>query len=188
MVFREIPQPGNELVKLDASGNLVIRSRVDKGQQRQDLENNMLPGSRVGLQGWERSHSQGAGTGHESPFGIVYAPSIVNQQYQNLGVEKKIRDLFEALPKFEKRKGDIILVLQTVTATWWETFPKKRDTRRLKDITYTIESHSQSLGTWTILFEATIWVDNAALSPRCGFEVDPNVSVGMIWKENPFYR
>lgn len=67
------------------------RSDRDAGESTHDRA--MVLGVEVGLECWERAHSQGQGTGHESPLGILFAPEGVNRKYQNRGIEAHIRDL-----------------------------------------------------------------------------------------------
>lgn len=63
----------------DADGAIVICSRLRPALDRRGFERLMFPGIEVGLPGWQRSHSQGSGTGFESPNAIRYAPEEVNQ-------------------------------------------------------------------------------------------------------------
>jgi hypothetical protein len=44
---------------------------------------------------WERAHTLGQGTGFESPYHILYAPELVNQELQNRGIESYLRTLVE---------------------------------------------------------------------------------------------
>jgi len=111
----------------------------------------MFPSIELGLKGWERSHSQGAGTGHESPHGILYAPKEVNQQLQNRGIEQFIRDFFQVKAK------DVDLYLTTVTTAW----PR---TRRLQSIEYVLEARRGNIR--RTLLEASIEVSNDRERPR----------------------
>ena len=94
-----------------SAGGIVIHSRLQPGQPRQDLEKKLFPSIVVGLFGWERAHSQGAGLGAESAAGIRYAPAEVNQHYQRLGIERHLRELVQRKP------ADVDLWLTTVTTT-----------------------------------------------------------------------
>src|SRR6185312_1460605 len=105
----------------------VIVSKVGAPVARSDFEKRMFPGVELGLVGWERSHSQGAGTGKESPHGILYAPAEVNQQLQNKGIEQFMRDFFKVKAK------DAELFLTTDTTPWPGTL-------RLKSIEYKFEA------------------------------------------------
>ena len=135
----------------DALGATVIQSRLRPGATRQDLERQMFPGLEVGLPGWQRAHSQGAGTGFESPNAIRYAPESVNQQYQRLGIERHLRELFSHKPP------DVELWLTTATSTHPRTL-------RLKEIQYRLDAvrGTQSRR----LFEASIAVSDSRDSPR----------------------
>jgi hypothetical protein len=62
----------------DALGATVIQSRLQPAPGRQGFEKQLFPGIQVGLSGWQRSHSQGSGTGFESPNAIRYAPEEIN--------------------------------------------------------------------------------------------------------------
>lgn len=50
----------------DAMGDTVIRSKLGPSTSRLDFEQQLFRGIEVGLPGWERAHSQGHGTGHET--------------------------------------------------------------------------------------------------------------------------
>ena len=66
----------------DAFGSIVIQSRLRSAVGRQGFERQFFRGIELGLPGWQRAHSQGAGTGFESSHAIRYAPAEVNQQFQ----------------------------------------------------------------------------------------------------------
>ena len=119
--------PFRETTFKDAFGATVIRSRLEPGVERQDFEKRLFPGVEVGLPGWQRAHSQGAGTGCESPVAIRYAPEEVNQEFQRLGIERYLRELVTEKP------ADTELWLTTVT----ETHPR---TLRLKEIQYRVDA------------------------------------------------
>jgi hypothetical protein len=140
-----------EGVSRDAFGSIVIRSVLKSPPGRSGFEKMFWPGVEVGLVGWERAHSQGNITGHESRHGIRYAPRIVNQHYQRLGIEKFIRELFE------EKSQDVDIWLTTVTATHPRTL-------RLKEIQYRVDAvrFGQSLA----LFEASIEIENKTDLPR----------------------
>jgi hypothetical protein len=90
-------------------GATVIRSRVGRPTGRLGLEETLPRSVQVNLEGWERCHSQGNITGAESARGIRYAPSEVNQQYQRLGIEQAVGDLFET----KAPSTDVILTTET---------------------------------------------------------------------------
>ena len=118
----------------------------------------LLPGIEVGLAGWERSHSQGPGTGRESIHGIVYAPYGVNQQLQRLGIERFLRELVP------KTAVGTELWLTTETYTY-------RDTNRLKEIIYRIDAVHQLQH--RKVFEASIEVDDQKVNPRIRVDATP---------------
>ncbi len=130
----------------DPSGAIVIRSRLAPAAERRDLEKQMLPAIAVGLAGWQRAHSQGAGTGVESAHGIFYAPEEVNQEYQRLGIERYLRELLQLTPR------GVALWLTTVTSA----HPL---TRRLKEIQYRVDAVRGRDS--RRLFEASIEVSNS---------------------------
>lgn len=142
----------------DRLGGIVIQSRIAKATARRGYERQYFPAIEVGLSGWERAHSQGSGTGHESPSGIRYAPAEVNQKFQRLGIERFIRELLEI------KAPDVELRLQTVTYS-------HPGTLRLKEIQYRVDAVRNGL--WRELFEASIEVENKKDHPR----VVPNVEM-----------
>lgn len=56
----------------DAFGDLVIVSRLRPPVERSGYEKRFFPGVQFSLDGWQRAHSQGAGTGNESAEGIRF--------------------------------------------------------------------------------------------------------------------
>src|SRR5579862_8218341 len=92
----------------DALGNIVIQAPMSAAVDRRGFEKQYFPGIEVGLAGWQRAHSQGAGTGRESPYAIRYAPQEVNLAYQTR-IENYLRQLVDAKP------ADVTLWLTTVT-------------------------------------------------------------------------
>lgn len=144
----------------DALGATVIQSRLRSAAQRQGFEKLMFPGIEVGLVGWQRAHSQGSGTGVESPMAIRYAPEEVNQQYQRLGIERSLRELLSLQP------ADTELWLTTVT----ETHPR---TLRLKEIQYRVDAVKGV--TSRRLFEASIEIADQKISPRVTVNSTPGV-------------
>lgn len=140
----------------DALGGIVIESRIAESPGRSGYERRFFPGVEVGLPGWQRAHSQGSGTGHESPHAIRYAPAEVNQEFQRLGIERFIRELFEA------KAADVELRLKTVTYT-------HPGTLRLKEIQYRVDAVRR--GVSRPLFEASIEVENKRDRPRVAANV-----------------
>ncbi len=92
--------PDGAMAWKNAGGEIVIDSKLAPGPGRSGHESNMP--SRTGFAEpeymaalYERAHSQGQGTGHESPYGIRMAPQVVNQRLQRYGIEEwlyKLRD------------------------------------------------------------------------------------------------
>jgi hypothetical protein len=146
----------------DALGATVIVSRLKPAVARQDMERQFFPGVQVGLAGWQRAHSQGAGTGFESPHAIRYAPEEVNQQYQRLGIERHVRELLARKP------ADVELWLTTATSTHPRTL-------RLKEIQYRLDAvrGPQSRR----LFEASIEVSDDRDHPRVTVHATPFASI-----------
>jgi hypothetical protein len=142
----------------DALGATVIQSKLRSPVDRQGFEKQMFPAIEVGLVGWERAHSQGAGTGFESPSAIRYAPAEVNQQFQRLGIERFLRDLFQ------KKAVDTELWLTTVTST-------HPGTLRLKEIQYRVDAVKGH--TSRRLFEASIEVADQRVNPKVSVHATP---------------
>ena len=136
-------------VSKDAFGATVIRSKVSSPPGRLDYETVFWRGVEVGLAGWERAHSQGNITGHESPHAIRYAPREVNRHFQEFGIEGFIKELFEM------KAPNVEIWLTTVT------YP---GTLRLKEIQYRVDA--VKLGQSRTLFEASIMVENKRTLPR----------------------
>ena len=144
----------------DAFGATVIQSRLQPAPGRKGFERQMFPGIDVGLAGWERAHSQGSGTGSESPNAIRYAPEEVNQQFQRLGIELYLRELVVLKP------ADTELWLTTTT----ETHPR---TLRLKEIQYRVDAVRKDES--RMIFEASIEVANQRVKPRVTINATPFV-------------
>lgn len=142
----------------DAFGDTVIQSRLGTAPGRQGFEKQLFPGIEVGLPGWQRAHSQGSGTGFESPNAIRYAPEEVNQQFQRLGIERYLREL-EAM-----KPPDTELWLTTVTSTHPRTL-------RLKEIQYRVDAVRQ--GVSRQLFEASIEIADQRINPRITVKASP---------------
>jgi hypothetical protein len=142
----------------DAFGDTVIQSRLQPAPGRQGFEKQLFPGIEVGLPGWQRAHSQGSGTGHESPHAIRYAPEEVNQEFQRLGIERYLRELVTLKP------ADTQLWLTTVTSTHPRTL-------RLKEIQYRVDAVKNGMS--RRLFEASIEVADQRLNPRVTINATP---------------
>ena len=144
----------------DALGAIVIQSRLGPAAERQHFEKQIFPGIEVGLPGWQRAHSQGAGTGLESPFAIRYAPEEVNQHFQRLGIERYLRKLLDQKP------ADTDLWLTTVTSTHPRTL-------RLKEMQYRVDAVRKGLS--RRLFEASIEIEDKRFNPRVTIQATPFV-------------
>lgn len=144
----------------DALGATVIQSRLGPAVLRRGLEKLMFPGIQVGLPGWQRAHSQGGGTGFESPSAIRYAPEEVNQHYQRLGIERYLRELLALKPV------DTELWLTTVTMTHPRTL-------RLKEIQYRVDAVKGAAS--RKLFEASIEVADQKINPRITAQATPGI-------------
>lgn len=155
------------VVVRDAPGGIVIRSRVALPPGRQGFEKQFFPGVDVDLAGWERAHSQGNITGSESPNGIRYAPTEVNQAFQRLGVEKFIQELFAA------KAPDVEFELTTITYT-------HPGTLGLREIQYRIDALRD--GRAEPLFEASIEVENRRQLPRIAIAAAPRLS-SVLWRQ-----
>jgi|SRR5271166_3949145 len=142
----------------DKFGAIVIQSRLRTGSGRSGFEKLLFPGIEVGLPGWQRAHSQGSGTGFESPNAIRYAPEAVNQQLQNSGIERYLRELVDLKP------SDTELWLMTVASTHPRTL-------RLKEIQYRVDAvrgvQSRKL------FKASIEVEDQRNNPRVTINASP---------------
>lgn len=149
-----------EGTRKDIFGATVIQSRMGTATARQGFERRLLPGIEVGLAGWQRSHSQGGGTGRESPDAIRYAPEEVNQVLQRLGIERYLRELVSLKP------ADTELWLTTVT----ETHP---GSLRLKEIQYRVDAVKGAAD--RLLFEAEIQIANDRIYPRVTVNASPYV-------------
>ena len=69
---------------------VIIETTIGAPQPRAGFEE-VLPPSPPGFQ---RAHLIGAGFGAESPLGVLHAPTQVNQELQNRGIEQFIRGLY----------------------------------------------------------------------------------------------
>ncbi|MFN8345490.1 MAG: polymorphic toxin type 4 domain-containing protein [Spirosomataceae bacterium] len=146
----------------DALGATVIQSKLNTGAGRKGFEKLLFPAIQVGLAGWQRAHSQGGGTGFESPYAIRYAPEEVNQEYQRLGIERYLRELVEF------KNPETELWLTTVTSTHTGTL-------RLKEIQYRVDAVRNNVG--YKLFEASVEVADNRDNPRVTIQATPFLMV-----------
>lgn len=133
---------------------VMIESKLGPGTKRQKFEQDMFSRSEMDpdyvKSNMERAHSQGAGTGHESPYAITYAPAEVNQALQNTGIELYLRQLVKNKPK----GVDYHLITGTTV---------HQGSRRLKSITYRVDV--SAAGNRKRLFELKIEVSDAVTNP-----------------------
>ena len=139
----------------------VTESVLGPSIKRAGFERRLLPGVDYGLQGWERSHAQGPGIGVESRHGILYAPRHVNQELQNRGVERHIRDLIDLAHDYG---GQVYLT--TITRA-------HPGTSRLQSIEYHVEVQCRS-GRKVSVYEAELNVGNEIINPRVTLTVAPS--------------
>lgn len=156
-----LPPPNGERTWRDAMGGVVIQSWVGKPGGRRGYEKQFFRGVEVGLSGWERAHSQGNITGHESALGIRYAPQDVNQAFQRLGIERFIAELYDEIGP------DRALLLTTATYSHPGTI-------RLKEIQYRIDVVRNGMA--RALFEASIEIENKRVFPRVSIHVELRTS------------
>jgi hypothetical protein len=145
----------------------VITSELGPARERRGFERQLLPGVEVGREGWERAHSQSAGTGAESRHGILYAPERVNQELQNRGIEKDLRNM----QKDCSAQG-VRLFLTTETRA-------HSGSDALKSITYRVDGRAAD-GRTARLYEAEITVEDKKNDPR----IAVSVSRGGRWDEH----
>jgi hypothetical protein len=147
------PSPGNRIIReFAARDGTVIEIEVGNGVARLGLEETLPSGTEVGLAGWHRAHSTGAGVGAESGRAIRYAPPEVNLKYQAAGIERFVRDFNR------ERDQNVRLFLQTTT----QTHPRSL---RLASITYRL-SAARGTGRASALFEVTINIADTRANPR----------------------
>jgi len=139
-----------------APDGFVIDIEVGRGVARLGLEKTLPSGTEVGLAGWHRAHSSGAGVGAESGRAIRYAPPEVNLGYQNAGIERFVREFNQ------ERASDVRLFLRTVTTT-------HPNSLRLASITYRL-SAARGSARASNLFEVTINIDDSRDNPRVWVE------------------
>lgn len=106
-------------------------SIIDDSIGRDKLETEIFSAKEADLleiEGMERAHTLGAGTGFESPYAIYYAPKTVNGFMQNEGIEALLRGTHLLLK--DRGRGRVGVLTKTVPHT---------GTLRLKEITYHVD-------------------------------------------------
>ena len=111
---------------------------------------------------YQRVHSQGQGTGHESALGIFYAPRELNQQIQNHGIERYLRELVE-----ENSGSGWELRLLTVATP-------HPGTELLANLEY--EVHVWSENEFRLLFGISISITSNKSDPKIAISVSPNAT------------
>lgn len=138
---------------LSREGAVVIESAVGPPAKRAGFESDLASATEAGLRGWERAHAQGAGTGVESPFGILHAPRLVNQELQNRGIEAEVR-MLQA-----QKRDDVRLFLRTEVHG-------RSGTSCLREINYQVSAVRAGDSRRRILFEASIEISGSPGNPR----------------------
>ena len=167
--------PGGERVWRTEEGNIVVESTLGRGTGRRDYET-VLPargeydddGFRDAL--YERAHSQGQGTGFESPYGIRLAPWVVNQRLQRYGIEEY---LYRLRAEFPPGSGtDFQVVTNTRT---------RERTLRMESIEYSIWVTQNGQRKRLFEFEIAITGDDVGMPqvemPRDKIWVNPGPDV-----------
>lgn len=149
-------EPGE--VRRTLEGSIIMCNEVRQATDRKGYEKMLFSATQVGLEGWHRAHSQGAGLGNEMREGILYAPPEVNLKLQNQGIEQHIRDIRDQLNPAAK------LLLTTETKA-------HEGSRRLKSIDYKLEVEIN--GKRTRLYEASIEVENKRDNPKVTVSATP---------------
>ena len=134
-----------------SEGSMIMCNEVGQATDRKGYEKMLFPATQVGLDGWHRAHSQGAGLGNEMKEGIRYAPPEVNLKLQNQGIEQHIRDIRDQL------HPDAKLLLTTETKA-------HEGSLRLKSIDYKLEAEMN--GERSRIYEASIEVENKRDNPK----------------------
>lgn len=74
-------------------GVLHIRTEITASSKRKSFEARLKRLITLRPEAFHASHMVGAGFGRENRYGIYWAPSEINLEYQNSGIEKRIREL-----------------------------------------------------------------------------------------------
>jgi hypothetical protein len=138
-------------VRRTSEGSMIMCNEVGQATDRKGYEKMLFPATQVGLDGWHRAHSQGAGLGNEMKEGIRYAPPEVNLKLQNQGIEQHIRDIRDQL------HPDAKLLLTTETKA-------HEGSLRLKSIDYKLEVEMNAER--SRIYEASIEVENKRDNPK----------------------
>lgn len=133
----------------DATGGQVTRARLVPGSPLA-LERQLLPGVTIDHQGWERSGGADLGRGAR------YAPRELRQALLRLGLDRFLREAWDALGKGAE------LVLTTTT----HTHPGGS---RLRDIRYRIDA--VRAGERAALLDASVAIEDRRQSPRVSLNV-----------------
>jgi Bacterial toxin 4 len=71
----------------------VLLSPIRPRSAAPNYNRRLSPGRDIGLPDYELAHLWGPGFGDEAWDGMMYAPRAVNQEWQNRGIEQRLRDL-----------------------------------------------------------------------------------------------
>ena len=98
----------NKQVRFDIAGEVKPSISPIRGEKGMDFKDELPSPSKKlynghSLKGYERAHLWGHGFGDEAKLGLMYAPKALNQEVQNFGFEKFIREL-QVLSQQEGRK------------------------------------------------------------------------------------
>ena len=122
-----------------------------RGSQIGLIEPVQEPGGTVRNVPYQRAHIIGPGFGIELPM-IMYAPEKINQDLQNRGVEKLLRELADKI-------GDFANIIVTAHAT------TQAGSLRLGQITYTVEGQQEGQQMMKLL-EVSINVEGTVQNPK----------------------
>lgn len=169
--FPPLPEDGSKVqfhedgfAWLSKEGTVTVETKLGEPTDRRNFEDYLPTSTELGLKcAYERAHSQGAGTGVESPYGLALATREVNQELQNHGVEAFIRELQA------HKRDDVDLYLRTEVNT---------DGLYLQSINYVLEAANKSDGfienrqERATLLTANIDVSSSRDDPRATFDAD----------------
>lgn len=135
---------------------IVIRSKLGPPQPRLGFERP----DRCGVErreGYDVSHSQGAGTGFECDCGLFQARPEVNRTQQNQGIEARLRDLYA------EKRPEVDLWLTTETRY-------KSGTKELASISYSVDA-KEADGRTAKLWSVTLEADSRGVAKATSVEV-----------------
>jgi Bacterial toxin 4 len=149
-------------------GTVTVETKLGPASPRQGFESFLPAGAALGAAFFERSHAQGAGTGVESPYAIALAPQVVNQEFQNRGIEEELREMQR------QKRDDVNLFLRTEVST-------TRDGLFLKGINYQLYAQKQGERA-KMIYAASLEVQGLNSTPKILIDAQP-----MNWTELDSY-